>query len=151
MAPALSITGSVEDLVQELYRLGTVRRQLAGHALAELGSQGFNALADLVVHGPLRTSELAERLLVDLSVASRQVNALVRAGYVERAPDPHDRRASLLSATPDGERALRDSHRRMVDTIGRALAGWDDADVTALGQGLRRLREDFAASEGATS
>ena len=134
----------VEDLVIALYRLGRVQRAIARDALAELGGQGFAALA--VVHrgGPVRVSAVAEQLSVDLSVASRQVAALALAGYVEREPDPDDRRATRIHLTAAGTRVLRDSHRRMVSTAETALAQWSAEDVTDLAAQLERLREDFA-------
>src|SRR4051812_25024861 len=94
---------AVEDLVKALYRLGLVQREIARHALAELGSQGFVALGAIHVAGPARVSDVARRLRVDLSVASRQVAALTAAGYVRRQPDPEDRRAQLVSLTEAGE------------------------------------------------
>jgi DNA-binding MarR family transcriptional regulator len=134
-----------EDLVIALYRLGLVQRQMGRHALTELGTQGFTALA--VVHrcGPVRVSEVAEQLSVDLSVASRQVAALALAGYVEREPDPDDRRATRLRITEAGTRVLGDSHRRMVATATAALAGWSEEELATLAAQLERLREDFAA------
>lgn len=144
MPPATA--DATEELVKELYRLGSVRRELSRHALAELGSQGFNALGAMEVHGPLRVSEVADRLLVDFSVASRQVAALEAARYAEREPDPDDRRAFLVSATEDGRRVLTESHRRMVQAIGQALSEWPVDDIVALSTALARLREDFAAS-----
>jgi DNA-binding MarR family transcriptional regulator len=135
-----------EDLIVALYRLGLVQRAMARHAAAELGSQGFVALS--VVHrgAPVRVSDVAEQLAVDLSVASRQVAALVDAGYVTREPDPDDRRALRLRPTADGERALRDSHRRMVATAAAALREWSDDEVAELAFRLGRLRDDFAAA-----
>ena len=128
-----------------LYRLGLVQRSIARHALAELGSQGFTALAVVQREGPVRVSEVAEQLSVDLSVASRQVAALVLAGYVEREPDPDDRRATRLRPTAEGTRALRESHKRMVSTATSALSGWSDQEIADLATQLERLREDFAA------
>jgi DNA-binding MarR family transcriptional regulator len=139
----------VEELVKELYGLGTVRRELARHALAELGTQGFTALAAVHVHGPIRVSEVASRLSVDLSVASRQLRALARAGYVTSEPDGEDRRALLLTTTDAGRRALQESHRRMVHVFGDALDGWTEAEVAALSAALARLSADFASAPGA--
>jgi DNA-binding MarR family transcriptional regulator len=133
-----------EDLVIALYRLGLVQRSIARNALAELGSQGFTALAVVQREGHVRVSEVAEQLSVDLSVASRQVAALVLAGYVEREPDPDDRRATRLRPTELGTQVLRDSHRRMVDTASCALGDWSEEEVAALAKQLERLREDFA-------
>lgn len=136
-----------EDLVIALYRLGLVQRSIARHALAELGSQGFTALAVVQREAPVRVSDVAERLSVDLSVASRQVAALVLAGYVHRERDPEDGRAHILSPTAAGTRVLTDSHRRMVATATDALAGWSDGEIAELAAKLERLREDFAAAD----
>ena len=67
------------------------------------------------------------------------------AGYVEREPDPDDRRASRLRPTEAGTRVLTDSHKRMVSTAASALEGWSDEEIAALASQLERLREDFAA------
>lgn len=132
-----------EQLVRELYRLGRVRRELARHAMAELGSQGFNALAALEVDGPQRVSDVADCLVVDLSVASRQINALALAGYVRRDRDPDDGRAYIVSITDAGHRVLTESHRRMVEAFDEAVGHWPRRDVRALSRALARLRGDF--------
>jgi DNA-binding MarR family transcriptional regulator len=119
-----------------------VQRELARHALAELGSQGFVALGVIRARGPVRVSDVAEALNVALSVASRQVAALERAGYVERSPDPEDGRASLVTATPAGRKVLSESHRRMVHAFSQALEDWDAPEIEALSGALERLRED---------
>jgi DNA-binding MarR family transcriptional regulator len=134
----------IEALVRQLYGLGMVRRDIGRHAMAELGTQGFTALAVVHVHGPLRVSEVAQRLGVDLSVASRQIASLTAEGYVERGEDDRDRRAQLVAITPAGQRVLRESHRRMVAAFECVLEGWDDEDVDTLTRGLERLRDDFA-------
>jgi DNA-binding MarR family transcriptional regulator len=134
----------IEALVRQLYGLGMVRRDIERHALAELGTQGFTALAVLQVHGPLRVSEVARHLGVDLSVASRQIASLAAEGFVERREDDRDRRAQLVAVTRAGRKVLRESHRRMVAAFTRVLETWSDEDVNALTGGLERLREDFA-------
>ena len=145
------MSASSEELVIALYRLGLVQRSIARHALAELGSQGFTALAVVQRQGPVRVSEVADQLSVDLSVASRQVAALVGAGYVEREPDPDDRRATRLRTTEEGARVLSDSHRRMVATATRALSGWSEEEIAGLAAQLERLREDFASVASPTT
>jgi DNA-binding MarR family transcriptional regulator len=139
-------TTAVEDLVTSLYRLGVVQREIARHALAELGSQGFTALAVIHRYGPVRVSDVAERLRIDLSVASRQCAALASAGYAERQADPADRRAYRITATERGTRVLSESHRRMVEAFARPLAGWAEDEIVLLAQRLDRLRDDFAES-----
>ena len=139
-----------EQLAVSLYRLGLVHRAIAREALAELGTQGFMALAMIDRHGAMRVSEIAERLHVDLSVASRQVAALVSAGYAARASDPTDGRAQRITITPAGHDVVLDSHRRMVDAFAAALSDWPEDDVVDLAERLDRLRDDFAAATAAT-
>jgi DNA-binding MarR family transcriptional regulator len=137
-----------EDLARSIYRLATVQRALGRHALSELGTQGFTALGVAHLLGPVRVSEIAQRLSVDLSVASRQVTALERAGYVVREPDPDDRRAQRISITEAGTTVLADSHRRMVAAFEEALSDWSEDELAALTDGLNRLREDFTGTAG---
>jgi DNA-binding MarR family transcriptional regulator len=140
------MSAAAEDLVISLYRLGLVQREIARRALAELGTQGFTALTIVERHGPIRVSDVADRLRIDLSVASRQIAALVDAGYARREPDPADRRAGRITATERGAAVLRESHRRMVEAFERPLMGWPEEDIFALARGLDRLREDFHES-----
>lgn len=134
----------VEELVRSLYRVGLVQREIARRALAELGSQGFLALGAVHQLGPMRISDVAQRLSIDVSVASRQVAALVDAGYVARESDALDRRAHRITITEEGTRVLEESHHRMVEAFAGALEAWPEEDVAALAGGLDRLREDFA-------
>src|ERR1700749_2909139 len=110
-----------EDLVIALYRLGLVQRAMARHAAAELGSQGFVALSVVRREAPVRVSDVAEQLAVNLSVASRQVAERVAAGYGARGTAPDDRGALRLRPRAEGGRVLRESHRRMVATASTAL------------------------------
>ncbi|MEI2776293.1 MAG: MarR family transcriptional regulator [Tetrasphaera sp.] len=52
--------------------------------------------------GPLRLSELADRLRIAPRSATEVADALQERGLVERSPDPSDRRATLLAVTPHG-------------------------------------------------
>lgn len=60
------------------------------------------ALETLVEQGPMRLSELTERLFLDKSTTSRVVQTLIKKRYVEQRDDPNDRRAITLSATQAG-------------------------------------------------
>jgi DNA-binding MarR family transcriptional regulator len=142
------MSDAVEDLARSIYRLTTVQRALARHALAELGSRGFTALGVAHRFGPVRVSEIADRLSVDLSVASRQIAALEHAGYVVREADPDDRRAQRISITDAGVRVLGESHRRMVEAFEQALGDWSEDELAQLASGLDRLRDDFSGMAG---
>ena len=82
------------------------------------------ALEAVVLDGPLTLNELASRLYLDKSTASRVVDALEKKGYVTRQPNAEDRRALDLAATAEG----RDLFTRI------------DADILA---GERTLLAEF--------
>jgi MarR family 2-MHQ and catechol resistance regulon transcriptional repressor len=83
------------------------------------------ALEAVVLEGPLTLNELAARLYLDKSTASRVVDALQKKGYVERRESPEDRRALHLVAT----------------LAGRALHARIEGDILA---GERELLREFA-------
>jgi DNA-binding MarR family transcriptional regulator len=83
-----------------------------------------------------RLTELAARANMTPQAMGELVDDLERLGYVERQPDPTDRRAKLIVLTNRG----RDCMRAAFEAISRIESGLD----TLLGpQGLVRLREDL--------
>jgi DNA-binding MarR family transcriptional regulator len=58
-------------------------------------------------HRRLRMQDLAARTVLSRTRISRLVDDLVSEGYVSRAPDPADRRASFAVLTAAGRAALR--------------------------------------------
>jgi DNA-binding MarR family transcriptional regulator len=103
----------------------------------------YGCLARITDMGPLRMSELAGILCVDLSTVSRQVRALEDLGLLRRTPEPDDRRASLLEPTDDG-RALVDSVKTAFSQLMEAaLADWSERDRRTLTTLLTRLASDL--------
>jgi DNA-binding MarR family transcriptional regulator len=92
---------------------------------------------------PLRLSELSRRLQVALPPLSRQVRTLVEGEFITRARDGNDARASLLAITDLGREALArfaGANRALLD---KALAGWDDDELSKLAIQMRRLIHDL--------
>jgi len=94
-----------------------------------------HGLEALVRDGPLTLGELADRLYLEKSTASRVVDALERKGYVNRAPHPGDRRALQLGVTPAG--------RRLVDRIRASLVEDAKAVLEDLSPPFRREATRF--------
>lgn len=67
-------------------------------------------IAQLDVEGTYITT-LAERAGMTKQAMSQLVDELESRGYVQRAPDPHNRRATLVTFTEDGVRLLRDAYQ----------------------------------------
>lgn len=69
-------------------------------ATAALGPRHVAALEQLR-GGPVTVGELASRLGLTLSTVSGVLADLDRSGFVERNPDPADRRRTIVQITPD--------------------------------------------------
>ena len=92
-------------LLAAVERLGravrSVRQATATrHGLSVLGVQVLELLSDGC---PRRTGVLAAELDITPATMSEALSTLVDRALVSRAPDPADRRASLLTLTPEGE------------------------------------------------
>jgi DNA-binding MarR family transcriptional regulator len=78
---------------------------------------------------------------------SRQVASLVDLGLVDRAPDPDDGRAQVLTPSPEGSARLariREARRARWEAD---LSDWPRDDVLALGDLLNRLNRIGEARE----
>ena len=114
-------------------------------ALAAAGFDDFTPAQARVMQriGPAgtRLTELAEAAQVTKQTASFLVDQVERAGYVERVPDPGDRRARLVRLTDRG-RQVGD----FADSVaGRVQQEWSrhlgPAAMRDLREALTRLRE----------
>jgi DNA-binding MarR family transcriptional regulator len=143
------LTASIAALVRTGRHISS---RAAAHIYGELPSFGWALLVPLERDGDQRCSALAMQAGVDVSVASRQLAVLERSGYVERRPDPHDGRASLLRLTPQGTQALAATRALRSDWALTALAGWDEDDARTLSYLLDRLVSDLdpAGTSGST-
>ena len=90
----------------------------------------------------LRMQELGDRVTISRSRVSRVVDELERAGYVERLPDPVDRRASFAAITPEGRAALRKAAPVYLAAVeAEFLSHLTDAEARSIERALDRVRE----------
>ena len=98
---------------------------LQKHALSESGLDNYTA--DLLVQlmrAPgrrLRAVDLARGLLISTSSTTRLIDRAEAAGYVEREPDPDDRRAQQIVVTKKGERVALELAPRLLDVLQRVV------------------------------
>ena len=124
-----------------LGRAHDAHRALAAEALAPLGvsPKGVGALAVLEQEGPLSQQRLAERQGIDRTTMVAVIDALERAGAVERRRDPRDRRSYALHLTPRGRRLLERAITVVAEAEERFLAPLPAADRALLKSLLRTL------------
>jgi DNA-binding MarR family transcriptional regulator len=130
-----------------LRRSRAISGRLAGELHHDLDGAAYGLLVLLDDAGPLRASDVVARLGLDKSTVSRQVASLVDLGLIDRAADPGDGRAQVLSTSVEGHRRLselRDARRARWEAD---LADWATRDVATLAQLLGRLNRLGEARE----
>lgn len=94
-----------------------------------------------IVQSPLLMGELAARLGIDAPYATLVVDDLERRGYVERRPDPHDRRAKAVVATRQGRHAAGRA-TSIMETPPHALAELPEEDLDTLASILASVTDE---------
>lgn len=121
---------------------GRLRAEVAG---VHLTNQAAGILSALATHGPLRSSALADAVDADAPIVSRELKSLRAEGYVTVDVDAADGRVRVVSLTDRGADVYR-RFRSATDAItSSAFDAWNDEDLLALRDLLRRVVADFAA------
>lgn len=92
----------------------------------------------------LSPGKLLRETLVTSGTMTNRVDRLVARGFVERNPDPSDRRGVLVRLTPDGMDAVDGAFAALLEAERDLLTGLSDPDRTALAALLRQLLSPFA-------
>lgn len=94
----------------------------------------FSILMQLHHKGPCGMSEISDRFDITAAAASQLVDKLVHAGYLERAEDPSDRRAKLLTLSTSGGELIKqgiEERYRWMDDLATTLSVDDQKKVSA--------------------
>jgi DNA-binding MarR family transcriptional regulator len=131
-----------ESLAESFWMVARRLRLLTREAVApwSVTPSQARALSVLHRHGDLRPGELAEHLHVAARSATEVVDDLAERGLVERRPDPHDRRATLVHLTGEGSRvagALTAARTAQAEGLFAVLPPADRAHLARI---LARLR-----------
>ena len=137
-----------EELVRQFSAFGAVKREMGRTLPSDCPAGSAAVLTLLTGHGEMRMSRLAELLAVDMSVTSRHVAHVAERGWIERSPDPADKRSRILLLTPAGEDRVREMSRRTPQLLAERLSDWTDEEVGQLTSLMARLRESFDCRPG---
>lgn len=125
-----------------------VSAEVSRQAEHELPPASWALLEYLNSVGPMRVSDIAACLGIDVSSVTPRLQTLERVGLVDRGTDAEDRRASVLSIGPAGREALERIHAARIAILAEALVGLDAEHVAIASEVLQRistrLRRDLA-------
>lgn len=132
-----------EELIRQFSAFGAVKREIGRILPSDCPSGSAAVLTLLGRYGDMRMSKLADLLAVDMSVTSRHVAHVAERGWIERSPDPADKRSRIVRLTPEGERKLDEMSRETTRLLSERLADWSDEEVAQLTRLMTRLRASF--------
>jgi DNA-binding MarR family transcriptional regulator len=134
----IGVIGRISRLARELeQRLEPVYRD---HGL-EPG--WHDVLATLRRNGPpyqLRPTEFTDQLMLTSSGTTKRLDRLEQAGLITRAPDPNDRRGTLITLTPKGLHLIDSVTEAHLDNERRLLGSLSETEQRRLADLLRKLR-----------
>jgi DNA-binding MarR family transcriptional regulator len=130
-----------EDVSFLLARANSLSVAAGDAALAAYGLKvrSFSVLALAASGHGLSQRDLSAFLRLDPSRVVALVDDLQSRGLVERRPDPADRRANLVVATPDGRTLCARARRATVAAEQRLHAGLTEQERAAFADVLRRI------------
>ena len=104
-----------------------------------LSLAGYNALAVLGEGESIPITQLAKRLLIDDSTATRVIDTLERLEFARRVPDPFDRRVRRVEATAAGRSAWREASNAVSASADAFFAPLSPHQARAINDSLARL------------
>jgi DNA-binding MarR family transcriptional regulator len=101
----------------------------------------FDLMAQLDrAQGGMTLGELSQRMMVSNGNVTGLVERLVALKLIERKPSPNDRRAMIVTLTPEGRRTFRTLARTHESWIADIFAGLDPAEMDTLMKLLARTK-----------
>jgi DNA-binding MarR family transcriptional regulator len=122
------------------------RAQLAkaiGLSMPQLG-----ILMQIHFRGNCGISEISNRFDITNAAASQLVDKLVQSGLIQRAEDPHDRRAKLLNLTEKAKELIQQSTERRyrwVEDLARKLSAEEREQVNEALNIMTRVTQELEA------
>ena len=121
------------------------RRMAEALAVHGLTLPQFDVLATLSHGEGITQQELSELLLVTKGNVVGLIDRVSAAGWVERRPDPEDRRANRLYLTNAGRKMLAQAWPCQVALSDKIMGTLNDAELAQMHAFLVRLEEAIAA------
>jgi DNA-binding MarR family transcriptional regulator len=138
--------GGIEELYHQLNALIRRSRELSNELHPGLSLVAYTFLSLVETTPAIRASDLVDRLGLDKSTVSRQLNQLFEAGLLDRQGGRPGRRGDPLSLTAAGRNVLAADAKRVRKRVTSWLEGWEDEDIAVLAGLLARFNASVEVS-----
>ncbi|MFD8597261.1 MarR family winged helix-turn-helix transcriptional regulator [Kitasatospora sp. NPDC059646] len=113
-----------------------------------LERSAYTLLSRIETEGPLTIGQLAEAFGLDTSTVNRQTAAMLRAGLVDRIPDPDGGVARKLRITGEGMRRLHHDREWSIQGLAKVVADWTAEELADFAEVLERFNRDIEKLQG---
>jgi DNA-binding MarR family transcriptional regulator len=132
--PPAEVAGELRTVISRLAFL--LRKPATRHGITPTR---LSAMVALHMSGPLRPGDLADKLGISGASMSRLTQTLEAGQWVNRSPDPEDRRACLIGITNQGIVALENLRREGTSQLTDDILALTDDQREALINALPAL------------
>ena len=137
----------VEKAIVRIARIGSGRdaaRNRAERSGVFLSRPAISIISALHASGPVRLSHLADLTDLEAPLVSREIARLCEDGYVTRAADPTDGRATIVTLASKGRRAYLAYRHATDEIVVEAFARWKAGELRTLADYLERVVADVS-------
>ncbi|WNI21710.1 MarR family transcriptional regulator [Streptomyces sp. ITFR-16] len=138
----------VDRIEFETMLLGRHMSLLTSRGGGRLDRSAYILLSRIRAQGPMSIGQLHDAFGLDTSTLNRQTAAMLRAGVVERIPDPDGGIARKFVITDEGARRLDRDRAENREGLGLVLADWSPEEAAQLADNLARLNRDIERLDG---
>lgn len=94
-----------------------------------------------------RQLEIAQHMGIEPMTLSTYLDRLQSLGFIERRPDPADRRAKLIHTTPAAADIITSIRIEQIELMQLVTSGIGEEDLALMRERMKRLRANLAALE----
>ncbi|MGD6749603.1 MarR family winged helix-turn-helix transcriptional regulator [Streptomyces sp. BH105] len=134
-----------EHMVLGRHQLGSDRRRRQADRLER---SAYIMLSRIQAQGPMSIGQLSEAFLLDASTLNRQTAGAMRAGLLERIPDPDGGMARKFRLTKEGERLLDEERETHVHELDKVFEDWPADDIETFARYLQRFNTSVERLSG---
>lgn len=92
----------------------------------------------------------ADRMEMEPITLTRMIDRMADSGWVERLPDPCDRRARILHLTPKSQAVIAGLRERIDELMTDMLVGFSDSETQDLNRLLGKISDNLSAERHLT-